>query len=65
MPDISAFSSYKTPNTFRNPVLEEVMAVSDNEVKMGDVKVIKHSVYSRAGPSLSPLAHLDVSFSQR
>lgn len=39
----SVFSGYKTPNTFKNSVLEKVMAVSDNEVKIRNVKVIKHS----------------------
>lgn len=47
----SVFSGYKTPNTFKNSVLEKVMAVSDNEVKIRNVKVIKHSPYGAAGPS--------------
>lgn len=38
----SVFSGYKTPNTFKNDVLEKVMTMSGNEVKIRNVKVIKH-----------------------
>lgn len=38
----SVYSEQKTPNTFRNYVLEKVMTMSGNEVKIRNVKVIKH-----------------------
>lgn len=39
----SVCSEQKTPDAFRNYVLEKVMTMSGNEVKIRNVKVIKHS----------------------
>lgn len=40
--EVSVFSGCKIPNTFKNDVLEKVMTMSGNEVKIRNVKVIKH-----------------------
>lgn len=40
--EVSVLSGCKIPNTFKNDVLEKVMTMSGNEVKIRNVKVIKH-----------------------
>lgn len=51
---VSVYSGYKTPDTLKNYVLEKVMTMSGNEVKIRNVKVMKHYPKATAGAQPSP-----------